>query len=398
MPYYKYTAKDLNGNVYKGNVFAENEQAFYRGLKEEGLFCIKKVITQEKQEKAKKKLKSKEIAIISRQFSTMLNSGISVIKCIDILYQQAEKDHIKDIFLDIYDEIQKGNSLSSTLKNQGKTFPNLFISMIQVGEESGSLDTSLEKMAMHYDKEHRIGSKIKSAMIYPIILSIVSIAVLLLLMLYVIPTFFSMFEDVVETLPWNTKFLLASSRYLINNWQMILIFCAVLIGSMILLMRTATFKRYMDRIKLRLPIVGKLNKIILSARFAETLATLYSSGLSLIEGIEITQKVINNNYLDKGFIKVKQDIAKGTPLSISLNNLQIFPPMLSHMILIGEESGQLDEILEKTSKFYEQEADTAIQKLISLLEPIMIIILGMMVGFIIASIVPPMYSMYQNIQ
>ena len=397
MPYYKYKAKDLKGEVHEGSILLDDPQALFTHLKEQQLFCTSyKVETQKK--KKSKKLKTKVLVIISRQIATMLNSGISIIKCIDILQEQTEDKFLKAVLFKLYGEIQKGNPLSSILKEQGQTFPDLFIAMVEAGEKSGSLDEAFGKLAIHYEKEKELEAKIKSAMIYPIILGIVSMVVLLILLLYVVPNFFSLFVDMLDTLPWSTKFLLALSQFLINHWIAIIIVIGILITSVFLMRDQAWLKKGKEYLYFNLPVIGKLNKIIISARFAETLSTLYGSGLSLIECVDMGQKVIHHNQLDKKLDKVKEEITIGIPLSLALKEADIFPEMLIHMVQIGEEAGQLEEILEKTAQFYTLEADTAIKKLIALLEPSMIVILGAIVGFIVAAIVPSMYSVYQHIQ
>ena len=327
----------------------------------------------------------------------MLEAGVSLIKCIDILYQQSEEKKIKATLLNVYEDVQKGNELSTSLKAQGKAFPNLFVSMVECGEESGTLDVTLSKMASHYEKENKLNNKVKTAMIYPIVLGTVSLGVILVLLLFVVPTFAEMFAGNTE-LPLPTKILLNISTYIRNNGM-------IAAGSMIFLVilayiisKTDAFRRWLDKMKLTLPGVGKLNKIILSARFAETTSTLYSNGMSLIDVMSITQKVINNAYMDQNYNKAKEDVSKGIPLSEAIRNIGIFPPMLSDMILIGEESGRLDEILDKTAAFYQEEADAAIQKMVALLEPAMIIFLGTIVALIIGAILPPMYEMMGNIQ
>lgn len=397
MPYYKYKAKSLKGEVREGSIFLDSPQALFTHLKEQQLFCISYKIEAQRKKKSKK-IKTKVLVILSRQIATMLNSGISIIKCIDILQEQAEDKFLKAILFKLYGEIQKGNPLSSILREQGQTFPDLFIAMVETGEKSGSLDEVFAKLAIHYEKEKELEEKIKNAMIYPIILGIVSMGVLLILLLYVVPNFFILFIDMIDTLPWSTKFLLALSQFLMNYWIAIIIVIGALILGLVLMADQPWLKTYKEYLYFHLPVVGKLNQIIISARFAETLSTLYGSGLSLIECVDMSQKVINHDQLDRKLDKVKEEIAVGTPLSLALKNTDIFPKMLVHMVKIGEESGQLEEILEKTSQFYVQEADTAIKKLVAFLEPGMIIILGIMIGFIVAAIVPSMYSVYQQIQ
>ena len=397
VPYYKYKAKDLKGEVHKGSILLDDPQALFAHLKEQQLFCISYKIGVQKKKKIKK-LKTKMLVILSRQMTTMLNSGISIIKCIGILHEQAEDKFLKSVLFKLYSEIQKGNPLSRILREQGQTFPDLFIAMVEAGEKSGSLDEAFEKLAIHYEKEKELEEKIKNAMIYPIILGIVSIGVLLILLLYVVPNFFTLFTDMLDTLPWSTKFLLALSQFLINYWGMIILGIGVLVVGFFAMGDQPWLKKRKEYLYFHLPVIGKLNKIIISARFAETLSTLYGSGLSLIECVDMSQKVIHHDQLDKKLDKVKEEITIGTPLSGALKNADIFPEMLVHMVEIGEESGQLEEILEKTSRFYAQEADTAIKKLVALLEPTMIVVLGIIVGFIVAAIVPSMYSVYKYIQ
>ena len=393
---FTYIAKDIEGNVQKGKMEAEHKEDFFSILKQKQLYCIDFKEFSEKKAVKGSKIPMKQLVVLCRQFATMLTSGVSLIKCIDILYQQAEDKKLKDTLLNVYEDVQKGNALSRSLKAQGKCFPNLFISMVECGEESGTLDQTLLRMATHYESENKLQNKVKNAMIYPIILGIVSFGVVLLLLLFVVPTFAEMFADYGE-LPAVTQLLLDMSEGLQQYW-LATIFIGILIGfSLYLLFKTVAFKKGFDKVKITIPVVGKLNKIILSARFAETTATLYASGMSLINVLEITQSVIHNTYIDEGFIKAKEDVSKGIALSEAMRQIGIFPPMLSNMILIGEESGRLEEILDKTAAFYHEEADAAVQKMVSLLEPAMIIILGIMVAFIVGAILPPMYEMMGNI-
>lgn len=397
MAIFTYVAKDVQGKIHKGSLAAQNKEAFLTAIKEKKLFCISYTEYSEKKEVKGSKISLKQLVILSRQFATMLEAGVSLIKCIDILYQQSEEKKIKATLLNIYEDVQKGNELSNSLKGQGKAFPNLFISMVECGEESGTLDRTLSKMASHYEKENKLNNKVKTAMIYPVMLGTVSIGVILLLLLFVIPTFAEMFKGYGD-LPLTTQLLLKMSDYIRNNGLVVLVAMFFLGVVAYIVVRTDTFRRGFDKMKLTLPIVGKLNKTILSARFAETTSTLYSNGMSLIDVMDITQKVLNNAYIDKSYNKAKEDVSKGIPLSEAIRNIGIFPPMLSDMILIGEESGRLDDILDKTAAFYQEEADAAIQKMVALLEPAMILFLGVIVALIIGAILPPMYEMMGNIQ
>lgn len=397
MATFTYVAKDMEGKVQKGTLSVENKAAFFTALRQKQLYCISFTEFSEKKAVKGSKIPMKQLVILCRQFATMLESGVSLIKSIDILYQQSENAGLKSVLLNVYEDVQKGNALSTSLRAQGKAFPNLFISMVECGEESGTLDSTLSRMANHYESENKLQNKVKNAMIYPIILGVVSFFVILLLLLFVVPTFASMFEQYGD-LPAVTQLLLSMSSGLQNHWMYMILILILLSAMLYLLLKTVAFRRWFDKIKITMPVVGKLNKIILSARFAETTATLYASGMSLIDVMNITQNVINNTYIDEGFNRAKEDVSKGVALSEAMRQIGIFPPMLSNMILIGEESGRLEEILDKTAAFYHEEADTAVQKMVALLEPVMIIFLGIMVAFIVGAILPPMYEMMGNIQ
>lgn len=397
MATFTYVAKDMQGTIQKGTVNVENKEAFFATLRKNQLYCISYTEFSEKKSVKTTKIPLKKLVVLSRQFATMLESGVSLIKCIDILYQQAEDAKIKSVLLNIYEDVQKGNALSTSLRAQGKAFPNLFISMVECGEESGTLDQSLSRLAVHYESENKLQNKVKNAMIYPIILGVISVGVCLLLLLFVVPQFAEMFADYGE-LPAITQFLLNMSNALQNDWIFIILWVAILSVAFYMLLKTEGFRKWFDKVKITAPVVGKLNKIILSARFAETTATLYASGMSLIDVMDVTQSVINNSYIDEKYNIAKEDVSKGISLSDAMRQIGIFPPMLSNMILIGEESGRLEEVLDKTAAFYQEEADAAVQKMVSLLEPLMIVVLGLMVAFIVGAILPPMYEMMGNIQ
>lgn len=398
MATFHYLAKDQEGKTEKGVLEAADKEAFLRKIREKGLYCI-----QYRQERTKEKvvksakLTMKQLVIISRQFATMLESGVSLIKCIDILYQQEENKKLKGVLLKVYEEVQRGNALSVALLAQGKTFPNLFISMVECGEESGTLDETLKRMADHYEKENKLQNKVKNAMIYPAILGVVSVGVVIILLVGVVPTFAEMFADFGE-LPAITQILVDASNYIRTKWFNVIIGVLLIGIAFYFALKTTAFRRWFDKTKLTCPKIGELNKIIMSARFAETTATLYASGMSLMDVMDITQRVLNNTYINQGFEKAKEDVKKGVALSQSMQQIGIFPAMLPNMILIGEESGQLEEVLEKTAQYYQEEADAAVQKMVALLEPIMILFLGGIIALIVGAILPPMYEMMGNIQ
>ncbi len=294
----------------------------------------------------------------------------------------------------IYEAVQKGEAMSDAFHHQGEAFPELFINMLLAGESSGTLDTVLLRMADHYEKEVKLKNKIKGAMIYPMVLMTLTIVVVILMLTVVLPSFIGIIEAGGGQLPGPTRMLIALSEFLQKYWY--------LVGGVILLLtigwraykRSDTGHLWWDTQKLKLPIVKKSLRMIYSSRFARTLSTLLSSGIQMLQSLDITARVINNQKIHNKRKTVIEDIRKGTPLSVSLRKTNEFPPMIYNMINVGEESGLLDDILTKTAAFFDEESDAAIQRLVGLLEPLMIILMAVIIGFIVIAIALPMFSMY----
>lgn len=403
MAYYKYIAKDISGKTVKGSTEAESMNEFYQKMHELSLFCID--VSESETDymsvgsltigKARK-IKLKDLTVFCRQFATMVNAGLTVIKCLDILYRQASKKFVKESYLLLYESIKKGNALSNALKEQGATYPQLLISMVESGETSGNLDRILLEMADHYEKERKQRNKMKSAMIYPIILICVCVIVVAVLLTFVMPQFFSLFDS-MSSLPWATTVLIAISDSISSFWY---IWILAIVGIVILwtcLLKTNAVRLSFDKFKLKVPIAGKLLRTIYTSRFARSVSSLYGSGIPIIEAIRIANNVIGNAYISQRISLVISDIRQGVPFSRSISNIGEFPPMFCSMVFIGEESGSLDDILAKTAAFYDDEADSAITRLVSLLEPCMIVIMGLIIGFIVIAIMIPMFSSYNYI-
>lgn len=393
---FTYKAKDSKGNMYKGSLQAEDSEAFFNYLQQKQIYCLSYRETNHKTFIKEYRISVKQLTIFCRQLAIMLGSDIPLIKCIYILYQQEKEFKFKNILQNVYEDLQKGIEFSRSLKLQKRAFPNLLISMIRCGEESGTLDLILERMAKHYESENKLQNKVKNAMAYPIILGVISFLVILILLLLVVPTFVEMFADYGE-LPFSTQLLMAISNGIENYWGVILLINVILLGTFSLLFKIKSFKQWIDQMKLTLPIIGRLNIIILSARFAETTATLYASGMSLISILDTVQGIMNNMYIHSKLNHVKQEVTKGVALSNAIRQVDVFPLMLSSVILIGEESGSLEKALYKAAAFYHEEAESAVQKMVTLLEPSMIMILGIIVATIISAILPPMYEMMGSI-
>lgn len=399
MPKYKYTAVDADGKNIKDTVFASNMAEFNAILKQKGEYAlnVQEIADDEVVSRANaSSIKMKDLSILCKQFATMLGAGITIVKSLDVLYHQQEKEKLKKILLRVYESVQVGKSLSKALASTEGAFPDFMVSMIEAGEMSGSIDQVMERLSEHYEKQVKLKNKVTSAMIYPIILCIVGVAVVFGLFVFVMPNLMGMFGD-PENLPGLTKALMAISNVLQHSWYIVL---GVIIGIILvfsIFRKTSTVKKLKDKMMLAMPGFGKLYIKVVAANFCRTMYSVFSSGMSLLTSLELTTNVLDNAYIGEKMTTVMDEIRAGGALSTSLHKMDVFPQMMVTMINVGEESGALDDILAKTADFYDLEADDAIQKMVSMLEPLMIVILGGLVGTVIIGIMMPVFGMYQNV-
>jgi len=391
---YRYTAVDINGKQTKDVVSVASPEQLMAEIKGKSLYCLSYEEIPEMETRVSK-LKLKSLVVFCRQLGTMLTAGIPVTQALDMIQSKADTKKAKKIFSHVYEEVQKGNSLSHAMQLQEGLFPSLLVNMVMAGEAGGTLDISVARMADHYDKEHKLNNKVKGAMTYPIILLVIALAVVLILVTFVLPTITQMFA--AKDMPLTTKILLGFSHFLIAYWWEIIL---AIIGGVFLLrylMRMPSFRLQYDKFILFMPVIGKLNQTIYSARCARTFASLYLSGVPALDMLMITGKVLSNTYLEKMFDDVIAGVSRGEFISTAIQATGAFDPMLSSMIFIGEEAGALGDILSKTADYFDNESDAAIQRMVSLMEPIMIVVLGVMVAFIVVSIMQPMFQMYDTI-
>lgn len=345
-----------------------------------------------------KKVTKKDVAVYCRQFYTMLNAGVTIVKCLAILEAQTENKLMRNATKTTFDDVQKGMTLSEAMRKHERVYPSLLVNMVEAGEVSGSLDVIMERMAIHYEKENKIENKIKGAMIYPIVLGVVSIAVVVFLLVAVMPTFIGMFESSGVELPAPTKILLNISNSLKNQWYIYLAFIIILILGIGYFGRQESGRLFIDSLKLRIPVVNDTNIKVATSRFTRTLSTLLSSGIPLLQGLDVVAKILNNKFLSIKLENAKEEVRKGVPLSRTIKAIKVFPPMVDSMIKIGEESGSLDEILNKSADFYDEEVEVAIQKMTEMLQPILIVIMALIVGFIVIAMALPMFDMVNTVQ
>lgn len=399
MPLFEYEAKTLQGVAAKGHIEAQDENVVINILRNKGYYPISiRLHTTANSLNLQMFLNVgiKDIAIFCRQFSVIISAGIPVMRALEIIREQTENKRLKNVIFEIFEDVQKGKTLSEAMKKH-KEFPDMLSDMVTVGEASGTLDLILERMATYYEKDFKLNQKIRTATTYPIVVVVFAVAVLILLLTVVLPQFVGMLESAGGKLPLPTKILMAASEFVITKWYiMIAIVLLLIVGSKAYI--SSQSGRYtIDKLKLTLPIIGKLYTKISTARFARTFGTLMGSGIPLMNSIEICGNVIGNLVIKEALNSTKNEIQRGLSLGETLETRQIFPPMLTQMIKIGEESGTLDSILESTAGFYDEEVDSATETLTTLIQPVIIVILGFAVGFVIISIMLPMFELYSAI-
>ena len=395
MKSYKVSMIDKTGKTIKDTFPAENEQELLSKIKDMGHYLL----TYEEvayQERFGTRLKLNSLVVFTYQLSAMLSAGVNIIDALRMIQTKASSDRERRIYRNLYEEVQKGNSLSAAMMDQNGAFDHLLISMVKSGESSGSLDQVLSTMADQYDREKKMNQKLKAASIYPLVLFIVSIVVVLLLVTFVLPGIMSSFPD--AEVPLLTKILMAISNFILTKWYLVIAMVFGIGFTIYVLMNTRATRIAIDRTLLRIPKVGGMLKTVYSARCARSFASLYGHGVPALEMIELSGSVLGNRYLEDEFNQVYISVSRGELISNSIDEVGEFDPMLSAMISVGEETGDLESILDKTAAYFDQESEAALTRLVGFIEPIMIIWMGIMVGLIVISILQPMFGVYEQLQ
>lgn len=394
---FSYIAQDARNKQIKGIINAESEQEFLQKAKEKGLYVKDYKETESSDGKSLYKFDTKELSFCCRQLSAMLTSGLTLVKSIDILTKEQEKEKARAIWQDIYENVQKGESFSSTLEMHAGSFPDFLISMVGAGETSGSLDIIMQRMSDHYAKENKLKNTIRSAMVYPIILLVLCVVIVIFLFTFIMPTFIDMFED-PNDMPFLTKVMAAISDFLRTKWFILIIIVVGLFFGIRYALKAPKFRLKVDRMLIKGPGFGPLITKVYTGRFARTLSSLYSSGIPMVECLERASAILGNSYVDEKFENVVDEVKQGESLSASITRTEIFEPMFCSVIFVGEESGALDSILEKTSDYYEEESDAAIHRLVSMIEPILLIFMGLIIGMVVCGVYPALYGALENVE
>ncbi|OPX43030.1 type II secretion system protein F [Ruminiclostridium hungatei] len=401
MPIYEFKARNIEDKILEGRSKFSSKESLAEQLELKGYILVEakelNAFTDISQISIfKQRVKVKDLAIFCRQFAIILEAGVPIATALDVLKEQTTNITLRDCISDIYEDIQKGTALSVSMKKHDNLFPEILIYMVESGELSGMLDKTFSRMAEHFEKENRLHQKIKSAMTYPAIVLLVAVAVIFVLMVNVVPSFSSILGGFGVEVPIFTKVLISISSFFQSFWWLMI---GILLGAV------AGFSRYrktdsgrhlFGNLAIKLPIVKQVTRNVITARFSRTMGTLMASGVLIIQALEVVQKLLGNIIIEEKIDLVIEDIKQGKGLSQPLAAMKYFPPMMVSMIRIGEESGNLDYSLDKAADFFDEEVETSVQQLTSLIEPIIVIFLAVIVAFVILSILYPMMSIYQN--
>jgi type IV pilus assembly protein PilC len=350
------------------------------------------------------RIKLSDLSVFCRQFSTMIDAGVSLVRCLAVLGEQTPNAKLKRIIQDIQKEVEAGSTLSRAMQKYPKVFNNLFIGLIRAGEVGGVLEESLQRLASFLEKDLELRRKVKSAMTYPIIVLCVAVGIVLALVTFILPKFLTMFVELgmkESDMPVMTQMLQSFSQFLTHGWPLRQVYIGIGIVVFVILWkaftRTKFGRRIYDYIKLKAPVFGKLNHKICLARFSRTLGTLLVSGVPILSAMETVAGTVDNDIIGDAIMEARARIREGDRIGYPLQRSKMFPPMVVQMITIGEESGSLDQMLEKIAEFYEQEVDAALASLTSAIEPVMIVFLGGAVGFIVVSMFMPLVAIIGNL-
>jgi type IV pilus assembly protein PilC len=393
---YVWKGKTAGGHVTSGEIAAESRGEVIKSLR------AKEVIVTSLKEKEKggrftligpRGVSTKDLAVFTRQFATMINSGLPLVQCLDILGSQAEKEHHRKIILTVMKDVESGSTLADALGRHREVYSDLYINMVDAGEAGGVLDVILARLATYLEKMDALKRKIRSAMMYPAVVFIVTIAATTFMLIFIIPTFAKLYSDYGGQLPAPTRIVMGISDILRHQWYLIV---GVLLGigyTIRKYYRTKNGRRKIDKFLLGMPVLGPVLLKTAVARFTRTLGTLVSSGVPILEGLEITARAAGNAVVKDAVMKTKASISTGQTISEPLRQSEVFPPMVVQMISVGEETGALDAMLSKVADFYEDEVDTAVEGLTSIIEPIMIVLMGGVVGAMVVAMYLPIFKL-----
>jgi type IV pilus assembly protein PilC len=401
---FAYKVRTREGRVLDGKMEADGEAAVANRLRSQGLVPIQ--IAKESKVNMKMeirlrppKVKLKDLAVFSRQFATMINSGLSLIRALNILAEQTENDLLATTIKSLTDDVQRGSSLSAAMSKHPKVFTKLFVSMVRAGETGGQLDTVLLRVAENYEADYRLRQEVKSAMTYPVVVAGIAVILVSVMLMFIVPTFANMFTDLGGELPLPTKILLSLSKQ-----AKILIPLSVVLSIVGFVAykkaraKNADVRLKADKLKLKVPIFGKLFLKVALSRFSRTLGLLLRAGVPVLQALDIVSDTTGNEVITRATLDVKDSVRSGESMATPLERHDVFPPMVVQMISVGEDTGALDAMLDKVADFYDQEVKSTTEQLTSMIEPVMIAVLGAIVGSMIVALYMPMFKIFDLIE
>jgi type IV pilus assembly protein PilC len=398
MKKYKYSARDKNGKVIEGEQEARDINSITDNLHERGLIIVKiqesNAIDWERLSEVNiGGIPMKEKVVFMRQMATMIGAGLPLTRALEIMVQQSENLMFKRVLGEVLASVQAGKSLSTSFKEQKEVFDEVTLNLIDAGEQSGKLQVILDRLATELEEKNSLTAKFRSAMIYPIIILLVIVAVVVLMMFVLVPSMATIYSDFGAQLPWATQFLINLSNFFTNYWWAILVTILVLVIGSKYYLGTKTGKRNWDKLVLKIPIVGNIVSKMQLSQFTRILSLLLGSGLSIMKSLELTADSLSNSMFKETVLDAKNEVEKGGALAIPLARSPYFPLLVSSMVAVGEETGEIDTVLSKVSEYYKEEVDNATTNLSSILEPVFLIIMGLVIGFIALAVYMPMFQL-----
>lgn len=396
MPTFKYETRDWNSKIVVGKIVADDESKVIEELRKRNLTIISidlvKETTGKKVATSRKKVKEDDLVIFSRQLSTMIDSGIPILQALDALQEQVTHPGFKSVLVAVHDDIQMGGSLSASFSKHPRVFDNLFVNMVKVGETGGVLSQILDRIAGYLEKSLKLKRKVQSAMIYPAVVVSMAVMITILLLVKVVPTFAGIYSSFNKKLPAMTQTLIDASNMLQHNLLWMIGFVVLFVLALTRIYATDQGRLVIDRFVLKMPIFGEIIRKVAIARFSRTLSILLQTGVPILESFDIVGKSSGNRVIEEVVNNVKENVREGESIATPLSKSGVFPPMVTRMISIGEKSGQLEKMLTKIADFYDDQVDTAVNGLTSIIEPLIIGVLGIVVGFIVIALFMPIIS------
>jgi type II secretion system protein F len=406
MPVFEYRALDAKGKNIKGIVDADSESLARSKLRSQGKFPVSISVSRSKRSTTGRggqrlsvfeRVKSEEISIMTRQLATLLGAGIPLVQALDSLVAQTRNSVLKKVIAQIKGSVNEGNTLTTALGEHPKLFSSIFVNMVRAGEASGALDIVLERLADFGEKQEVLKGRFQAALIYPTFMALIGSAILFILITYIVPNITQVFNEMDRALPLPTLFLIALSEFLKSYWWAVLILLVLFVSGLRYFISRPVGRRFWDLVKLKIFILGPVLQKVILARFSSTLGSLLESGVGLMTSMQIVRTLVNNVHVSQVIDQAMEQIQKGQSMTTALSESEWFPPMFVQMIAVGEQSGSLEIMLDKVAKAYEREVETAIMGMTSLIEPLMIACMGLAVGFIVLSILLPIFEMNQMV-